>query len=215
MTESSAGVRAVPAAPSLRQRHRQVTQETILRATADIVAKRGFHAFTVQEVANRAGVSHRSVYRYFPTREALVDALYGFGEQAARRWADRLTPILEDVPDLALNTFPFFEKDPNLIRASVIARLTTGYQPPARIKRTKSFETGVRRLTRNLSPEEFRRTFAVLRLLASSNAWLVFREDFGLSGEEMTQAVSWAFSVLIEDLKRRNRAAGRKRKGRN
>ena len=198
--------------PPLRQRHREATRDIILRAAADSVASRGIHAFTVQEVADRAGISHRSVYRYFPTREALVEGLYGFAEQMARSWASTLSPVLEGVPVLAVNPFVMFDREPNLIRASVMARLTTGYQPQARIQRTKSFEAGMRRLTKNLDPDEFRRTFALLRLLVSSNAWMVFREDFGLSGEDMTKVVSWAVGVLIEDLKRRNQAAGRKRK---
>jgi AcrR family transcriptional regulator len=200
--------------PPLRQRQKDATREIILRAAADVVASRGIHAFTVQEVADRAGVSHRSVYRYFPTREALVEGLYGFAEQLALPWANRLTPVLEDVPVLAINPFELFDREANLIRASVMARLTTGYQPRARIQRTKSFEAGVRRLAKNLDPAEFRRTFAVLRLLVSSNAWLVFREDFGLRGEEMAEAVSWAVRVLIQDLARRNRAAGRDKKRR-
>jgi AcrR family transcriptional regulator len=200
--------------PPLRQRHKEATRDIILRAAADIVASRGIHAFTIQEVADRAGMSHRSVYRYFPTREALVEGIYGFAEHMALSWASTLSPVLEDVPVLAVNPFAMFDREANLIRASVMARLTTGYQPQARVQRTKSFQAGMRRLTMNLDPEEFRRTFAILRLLVSSNAWLVFREDFGLSGEEMTKAVSWAVGVLIRDLKRRNRVAGTKRKRR-
>jgi AcrR family transcriptional regulator len=200
------------ALPPLRQRHKDATRTIILRAAADIIASRGIHAFTVQEVADRAGVSHRSVYRYFPTREALVEGLYGFAEEMALTWAQSLTPILEDAPRLSMNMFAYFDREPNVIRASVLARLTTGYQPKARIRRTKSFEGGVRRLASNLDPAEFRRIFAVLRLLASSDAWLVFREDFGLRGEDMTEAVSWAIGVLLRDLKRRNRAAGNKKR---
>ncbi|HWM50706.1 MAG TPA: helix-turn-helix domain-containing protein [Thermoplasmata archaeon] len=207
-----------PSSPlPLRERHKEATRDIILRAAADIVASRGIHTFTVQEVADRAGISHRSVYRYFPTREALVEGLYTFAEQMALPWASNLSPVLEDVPVLAVNPFVMFDREPNIIRASVMARLTTGYQPQARIQRTKAFAAGMRRLTPNLDTQEFRRTFALLRLLVSSNAWLVFREDFGLSGEEMTKAVSWAVSVLIQDLKRRNRAAAgnRKRRGRH
>jgi len=214
-TSGSIEMRPSSALP-LRERHKEATRDIILRAAADIVASRGIHAFTVQQVADRAGISHRSVYRYFPTREALVEGLYTFAEQLALPWASNLTPVLEDVPVLAVNPFVMFDGEPNIIRASVMARLTTGYQPHARIKRTKGFEAGLRLLMPNLDTQEFRRTFALLRLLVSSNAWLIFREDFGLSGEEMTKAVSWATGVLIQDLKRRNRVAAKgRRRGRH
>jgi AcrR family transcriptional regulator len=197
--------------PPLRERQKEATRNIILRAAADIVATRGMHAFTVQAVADQAGVSHRSVYRYFPNREALVEGLYEFAEEMARPWAKNLPPILEDVPVLSANAFALFDTEPNIVRASVLARLTSGYQPHARIRRTKSFEAGIRRLTPNLDAEDVRRTFAILRLIASSNAWMIFRDEFGLSGSEMTEPVSWAARVLIEDLKRRNRAAARKK----
>ncbi|MCB1015943.1 MAG: TetR/AcrR family transcriptional regulator, partial [Acidimicrobiales bacterium] len=31
--------------------------------------------FSVQGVADRCGISHRTVYRHFPTRESLLDGL--------------------------------------------------------------------------------------------------------------------------------------------
>src|SRR2546425_920135 len=119
-----------PSSPlPLRERHKEATQEIILRAAADIVASRGIHAFTVQEVADRAGISHRSVYRYFPTREALVEGIYTFAEQLALPWASNLSSVLEDVPVLAVNPFVMFDREPNIIRASVMARLTTVFKP--------------------------------------------------------------------------------------
>ena|SRR2546426_3402663 len=216
MTGGAAGSveRIRPFSPiPLRQRQREATRDIILRAAADIISSNGIHAFTIQEVADRAGISHRSVYRYFPTRDALVDGLYDFAERMALPSAASSIPILKDVP-LSVETFSFFDREPAVIRASVLARLTTGYEPRGRIQRTKAFEAGVRRLTRNLDRGESHRSSAVLRLLASSYAWLVFREDFGLGGEDAIKAVSWAVEVLIRDLTRRNRRAGRKGKRR-
>ena len=51
------------------------TREAILEALVRVVLDDGIHAFSVANVAARAGVSHRTVYRHFPTKEALLDAL--------------------------------------------------------------------------------------------------------------------------------------------
>lgn len=212
MTGTAArGVESFP--PPLRQRQKEATRTIILRAAADLIATRSIHEFTIQEVADRAGVSHRSVYRYFPTREALIEGLYGFAEDLlGPALIDTAPAIFEQVP-LTVKVLELFDREPNVIRAYVIARLTTGYQPRARIRRTKSFETQFRRHFGSLSRGESLRIFAVLRLLLSSYAWLIFAEDFGLSGKESAKAVSWAVNLLLRDVKRMNEMAARRKAG--
>ena len=69
-----------------RAQQRDQTRDQILQATQELVSE--VHAWTVSmgEVADRAGVSRRTIYRYFPTREALLLA-------ASEQWAD--LPIIE------------------------------------------------------------------------------------------------------------------------
>ncbi len=44
-----------------------------IQATAlNLFTSRGFDNVTVEEVANKAGVSHMTFYRYFPTKESVV-----------------------------------------------------------------------------------------------------------------------------------------------
>lgn len=54
------------------------TREAILRALAEVVVAEGVAAMSVQQVADRAGITHRTVYRYFPDRQALLDGLGGW-----------------------------------------------------------------------------------------------------------------------------------------
>jgi len=48
--------------------------ERILAAAQELVASNGF-SFTVESVAERAGVGIGTVYRRFPTKEALIEAV--------------------------------------------------------------------------------------------------------------------------------------------
>lgn len=51
------------------------TRERILDAATDVVRRLGLRRTSMSDVAAHAGVSRGSVYRYFPDRDALVDAV--------------------------------------------------------------------------------------------------------------------------------------------
>lgn len=51
-------------------------QDAILEAALALFVERGFHGTAVPEVAERAGVGAGTIYRYFASKEALVNALY-------------------------------------------------------------------------------------------------------------------------------------------
>lgn len=56
----------------------QKTRDVVLPATLSVLAERGFAEFTMEAVAEAAGVSKSTVYRHWPTRMALLrDALEG------------------------------------------------------------------------------------------------------------------------------------------
>lgn len=54
----------------------------LLQAGAAVFAEKGYESTTMTEVAARAGASIGSLYQFFPSKEALADALLtGYGEQ--------------------------------------------------------------------------------------------------------------------------------------
>ena len=61
----------------------------ILDAALALFSERGFHGTAVPLVAERAHVGAGTLYRYFESKEALVNALY-------RRWKEALASVLLD-----------------------------------------------------------------------------------------------------------------------
>jgi AcrR family transcriptional regulator len=74
----------------LRERKRRLTRQLISDAATVLFATRGFENVKVSEVADRVGVSEKTVYNYFPTKESLVlDYADEAVEQMARALRER------------------------------------------------------------------------------------------------------------------------------
>lgn len=80
------------------------TRERILAAARDQAVEEGFAAFTMERVAERAGVSRMTVYYQFGSKQELLEAL--FDEVAGRSRMDRLTEVFSQRDPLeALSIF--------------------------------------------------------------------------------------------------------------
>jgi AcrR family transcriptional regulator len=67
------------------------TEDRILRATLRLVGRRGVKRLGMQEVSEAAGVSRATLYRYFPSKDHLMDAVAIFDE---RTFAEGLAAAL-------------------------------------------------------------------------------------------------------------------------
>lgn len=64
-------------------------REAILIAALDMFVSRGFHGTTVPEIADRAGVGAGTIYRYFASKDMLVNELY-------RHWKTQMSRVVLD-----------------------------------------------------------------------------------------------------------------------
>jgi len=69
-----------------------LTPERILEVTEDVLRRFGLAKATVVDVARALDVSHGSVYRHFPSKASLRDAV-------AKRWLDRVKAPLEKIAE--------------------------------------------------------------------------------------------------------------------
>ena len=67
-----------------------LTPERILEVTEDVLRRFGLAKATVVDVARALDVSHGSVYRHFPSKASLREAV-------AKRWLDRANAPLEEI----------------------------------------------------------------------------------------------------------------------
>lgn len=81
-----------------RRERGQVRVATIMEAGAALFQEKGFDAVTMSDIAARSGTAFGSLYRFFPSKESLADALL---QQYAQRALDQLRDLAEQAPDMA------------------------------------------------------------------------------------------------------------------
>lgn len=193
-------------------RHTEATRRVILEAAVALFLERKNDGFSVQEVADRAGITHRTVYRYFPTRQELMAAT-----------AHHITPSLAEEPFSQASTVEEWieavpshlevtEENLEIVRSVLAAVLASEdfqlFGQGVSDRDTHRWEVFRRQLP-HLAEDDARRTFATLRHLMSSTSYVLFRHRFGLSPAEATEAIRSAASQIVEQAARRDRAAVR------
>ncbi len=109
------------ASPNLHELRRQSTREALRRAALASFAARGFSNVTVTELAREAGVTERTFFRHFPTKEAVLFQDY---ETQVQWLSDALArrPDSESVFDAVLAAVTSFPHDFEVVRQAASAR---------------------------------------------------------------------------------------------
>jgi AcrR family transcriptional regulator len=63
--------------PLAEERWRDIRRNNLLDAASRIFARQGYDAASVEDIAFEAGIGKPTVYRYFPSKEALFEAVFG------------------------------------------------------------------------------------------------------------------------------------------
>src|SRR3954471_20084056 len=192
----------VVTATSLRDQHAAVTRTRLLSAVAEVLEEGDAEDLTMPDVAVAAGVSLRTVYRYYPTREELLEA--------AGRWigdellGQRYPQTLDEVAELFRVGCRDFDERPGLVRAMALSQLGRSMRAYRRRERLEAIGQALRDEVGNLPESEQQRAEAVLAYLHHMLAYTTLREESGLSGDEIGEALAWAIRTLVDDLRRRN-----------
>lgn len=191
---------------AVRDQARDETRQRIFEATVRVVKEQGVHAFTIQNVAIAAGVAHRTVYRYFPTREALLEGLAGTLEEASANTPVSVPPIAEWEAVVA-RTFEQFARNADLVSAVHAASVALRHPLAARTARSRGFRERVAEAFPNLSRDRHIGAANIVRNVISSTNWLSLTTEHGMSSAAALRAVTWALRALLAELADENAAA--------
>ena len=192
----------------VRDEQHAMTRRRILDACAELALREGGlddpAVFTYARVAELAGVSERTVYRAFPTKNDLTAA---FLDEAT---LTRGEPIPTDAADLApfvrRVTRAWDEQFPSRAdgrRRRRRSASTADEANAARLARDRAIETATASaLPEGMKPAERRAVGGVIRLLTSFRSVAQTAARFDVTLAEAGEAHAWAIDSLITALQR-------------
>lgn len=190
--------------PRLRERQAQIARDSILDAVIAKLESASWNDFSMQDIAEAAGVSLRTLYRYFPNREEVLRAAGGrIGERL------ELAPEIsgpEEIVSSFLKASGMMARHLQLARALVATSAGRDARSPLLQRRRSAIDRAMSQLTAGLDQSTARQVTAVVTFLCNAASWMTISDDYALSSSEARNAVAWALEQLLNSL--RNSADG-------
>ena len=151
--------------------HHGNLREALLEASIQLIAEIGPSAFTLREVARRAGVSHNAPYRHFTDKDSLLAAVaaQGYSElnDAMLQAANRRTDALDRLKHAGLAYIEFALRRPEHFTVMFDAPFSKQTNPEAARASERAFSTLVSLVKdsqdqRLLTPDPLTLQFALL-----------------------------------------------------
>jgi AcrR family transcriptional regulator len=182
-------------ATSLRDQYKAETRTRILDAAIAELAVSELEALTVAGVARRAGVTERTVFRHFPSRQALIEAVWPRMQARvnSRGFPTTAEALIATPPHL----FPAFDREEGLVRASAFSAAGREVRQASDAERQAAMRACVKDAFPDIQEPELTRLAAVAQLIDSAYGWAVMKQHWGLDGQASGQAASEALAVLL------------------
>lgn len=162
---------------------------------------------TIAEVAERAGISRATAYRYFPSQDVLIaevvldetvrPGLTAVYEAAHSSEAadERLDAVVRADHQLVTENESAFR---TAIRTMILPNDADGRSAPSRPgNRLRYLVDAVRPVAERLGPERTKRLVTALSLCVGLESLLVTKDICGLGNEEAGEAKRWAAAALL------------------
>jgi AcrR family transcriptional regulator len=195
----------------LREERATETRERILDGVVQVMARNGIAELSIPLIAKEARVSIPSVYRYFPTKRRLFEALDDYAQRKSG-FSFANFPASATPEELA-NIIPLLFERRESIEPTIAAAMRTriGYEVrrPHLVERAKYFQMALAPAMKHLSKKEQGWLTDVVFVLTTFRCVQAFKDYLGLDTAEAADRVAWAIRILAQGT---SSPAGRKGK---
>jgi AcrR family transcriptional regulator len=191
----------------LRDRRAYETREAIVDAAVRLLTRQRVPPISVPELAAEAGVGVATVYRHFPAKDDVLDAVYD-------RWMGRARDLLVGEPQHDLETF--LAVLPELWRrqsederlAEAMSSYSTAGRRVRRRRRDRRRAVAQQLLSGSRIPsDEKARLAPIVLLLTSTTAHKHLREYWDVDTDQAADLVASAIRTLVRSAEHRTHAA--------
>jgi AcrR family transcriptional regulator len=187
------------AATPLRQQQAKQLRAAVLEAVIAKLESTAPDEVSMAEIAQSAGISLRTLYRYFPDRASLLQSA---GEHL---YASLGVPVEIAEPEDIASSFTEAARRlaarPRLARALVRTGSGRVARSAMRSQRVKAIRAALEPATAGLEADLARRATALITHLCSVASWVSVADESGLSDADAQAAISWGIDALIQTLR--------------
>ena|ERR1700722_19995932 len=185
--------------PPLRQRQIAATREEILDVAMRMLSTGVQDSFSHESIAKAAGMGARTVYRHFPDRAELLQALWlRLRESTNIKFPERE----EDIVSFVRSIFHSFDEHESVVRAVLSSAAGFEVRERGGVEGRRAFAQSVSGLLSGLGTTERARIIAVFVAIYSAPFWQLLRDRGGLTGSEAQEAAAWLIEVLLDALQK-------------
>jgi AcrR family transcriptional regulator len=181
--------------PTIRDAHRDLTQARILDAAIDLLRNEDLDELKMGDIARQAGVTERTLYRHFSTRDDLLKAVWP--RLQARVGSAGFPASAKDLLALPLWLFPNFDRENGAVKASTFSKAGREIRRAVSPARNAALLKAVREARPDLDEAALTRLTAVIHLIGSSYGWAVMKDYWGFDGAESGRAAADAIETLL------------------
>jgi len=185
--------------PTLRKKQTAAARSWILEAAFELLTHDSERAFSHENVALRAGIGIRTVYRYFPTQ---ADLFQGLWELLRERIAFVFPSRESEIVELSRKVLACFDRHQKMVRATLSSAVGTRIQAHEGGEAQAAFAKSLVKLLRRRPSPDRKRVVAVFVAVYSASFWQLLRDRGGLSGPDAQAAVTWTMKALLSHLRR-------------
>jgi AcrR family transcriptional regulator len=179
-----------------RRRRSNVSDQTrarIIGAVRELLSEGAFHDSTVEQVAERAGVSRATLYQHFGSRVGLVDAMCEAFDRNPALVALRSSDTLDEWIAKVVEFWAAEEK----VLVELYGAAAVDPAAQALVERQRRDRQGeLRRLLRTLGGDD-RKRFAAMSVLTSFETYRELRRHVGLPLKDVVRTLQAAGRALF------------------
>lgn len=180
---------------ALRERQKADTRALILETVEKLLENRALGELSLATVAREAGITERTVYRHFATREQLLDATWAAVNESLG--IQEFPGSVEELIERPKKLFPAFDRRGEVVRAMLASTQGRELRLRANQQRQVAIRTLVKSARRNLRDPALTRLCAAVQLLCSAPGWATMTDYWGLDSAEAGRAASEAIAALL------------------